>query len=207
MSARTLASTPRWRTLIAGAAASVLVLTGCTTTGDDTGSTQTETTANDPGGVGNVEPAALEVLPTTITDNLTLCQELDGEGAFTAEVQQEVPESFCIWEDEDFPHSDEDVDPTSQTLSFSTADEAISHIESIEADDPEDPLSQPFGWEEIWNDGSNGQPRVVVYHWPDGTVSNVTLLYPEDNFAARWQVTSTVTPEEGRKFLTRLGVL
>lgn len=207
MSARTLASTPRWRTLLTCAVASLLVLSGCSPTGDDTGSTQTETTANDPGGVGNVEPAALEVLPTTITDNLTLCQEMDGEGAFTAEVQQEVPESFCIWEDEDFPHSDEDVDPTSQTLSFSTADEAISHIESIEADDPEDPLSQSFGWEEIWNDGSDGQPRVVVYHWPDGTVSNVTLVYAEDSFAARWQVTSTVTPEEGRKFLTRLGVL
>lgn len=207
MSARTLASTPRWRTLLTCAVASLLVLSGCSPTGDDTGSTQTETTANDPGGVGNVEPAALEVLPTTITDNLTLCQEMDGEGAFTAEVQQEVPESFCIWEDENFPHSEEDVDPTSQTLSFSTSDEAISHIESIEADDPEDPLSQPFGWEEIWNDGSNGQPRVVVYHWPDGTVSNVTLLYPEDNFAARWQVTSTVTPEEARRFLAGLGVL
>ena len=207
MSARTLASTPRWRTLLTCAVASLLVLSGCSPTGDDTGSTQTETTANDPGGVGNVEPAALEVLPTTITDNLTLCQEMDGEGAFTAEVQQEVPESFCIWEDENFPHSEEDVDPTSQTLSFSTSDEAISHIESIEADDPEDPLSQSFGWEEIWNDGSDDQPRVVVYHWPDGTVSNVTLVYSEDSFAARWQVTSTVTPEEGRKFLTRLGIL
>ncbi|MCS5480844.1 hypothetical protein NYP18_14460 [Corynebacterium sp. YIM 101645] len=207
MSARTLAPTPRWRTLIAGAAASALVLSGCTTTGDDTGSTQTETTTINPGGVGSVEPTALDVLPTAITDNLTLCQEMDGEGAFTAEVQQEVPESFCIWNDEDFPHSDEDVDPTSQTLSFSTADEVINHIESIEAGDPEDPLSQSFGWEEIWNEGGNEQPRVVVYHWPEGTVSNVKLVYPQDSFAARWQVTSTVTPEEAKEFLARLGVL
>ena len=207
MSARTLASSPRLRTLITCAVASVLVLSGCSTTGDDTGSTQTETTTNDPGGVGNVEPAALEVLPTTITGNLSLCQEMDDQGAFTAEVQQPVPETFCIWRDENFPHTDEDINPTAQTLSFSTADEVISHIEAIEAADPEDPLSQSFGWEEIWSEGSPGRPRVAVYHWPDGAVSNVKLLYPEDNFAARWQVTSTVTPEEARQFLAGLGVL
>jgi hypothetical protein len=207
MSARTLASTPRWRTLITCAVASVLVLSGCSTTGDDTGTTQTETTTIDPGDVQNVEPAALEVLPTTITGNLSLCQEMDGQGAFTAEVQQPVLETFCIWRDENFPHTDEDINPTAQTLSFSTADEVISHIQEIEAADPEDPLSQSFGWEEIWNEGGNGRPRVVVYHWPDGAVSNVKLVYPEDSFAARWQVTSTVTPEQARQFLTGLGVL
>ncbi|RSZ66009.1 hypothetical protein EAH68_00135 [Corynebacterium hylobatis] len=72
--------------------------------------------------MGNVEPAALKVLPTTITANLSLCQEMDGQGAFTAEVQQPVPETFCIWRDENLPHTDENINPTSQTLSFSAAD-------------------------------------------------------------------------------------
>lgn len=203
MHAFTLSLTPGWRALIAGcSAASVLALAGCATNQGDIG-----TQMGKIGDVDEIVPGALEVLPAAITDNLSLCQVMDGEGAFTIELEKAVEETFCIWEDENFPHVDEDVEPTSQALSFSSDGEGVRHIEAIEAVDPEELLTQSFGWEEVWNDGSNGQPRVVVYHWPAGTVGNVKISYPEDDFAASWQTMSTVTPAEGKAFLTELGVL
>ncbi|RSZ66013.1 hypothetical protein EAH68_00155 [Corynebacterium hylobatis] len=193
MSTQTLASPPRWRILLTGAVASVMVLTGCSTTGNDAESPE--------------QSQAEAVLPATITDNLSLCEVLVGGGALTAELQTDVEETFCIWDDENFPRVEEDINTTTQTLNFATDAEVVRHIEAIEAGDPEDPVSQTFGWEEIWNDGSNGKPRVVVYHWPAGTVANVKLAYPEDDFAAHWTVQTTVTPEEAKEFLAGLGVM